>query len=98
MKMRLRLSSVSRSLIAFGMRTSMKLPDHPLEDLFVGQVLHRAADAGPVRVEALAGDVVDDVVDELALVEAVEEAGERAEVERRRADAQQVVLDPPELA
>ena len=47
---------------------------------------------------ALARDVLDDVVDELALVEPVEEARERTEVERRCADAQEVVLDAAELA
>src|SRR5690606_18889294 len=52
----------------------------------------------PVGVEALARDVLDDVVDELALVEAVEEAREGAGVERRRADAEQVALDAAEFA
>ena len=71
---------------------------HPLEDLVVGDVPPRPADPGPVGVVPLARDVLDDVVEELALVEAVEEPGERAEIERRGADAQQVVLDPADLA
>ena len=72
--------------------------DHGLEDLFVGQVLHRPAHARPVGVEALAGDVVDHVHDGFTLVEAVEEAGEGPQVERRGAHAQQVVLDAAQLA
>ena len=75
-----------------------EVPHHPLEGLVVGDVAPRAADARPVGVVALARDVLDDVVDELALVEPVEEACERAEVERRGADAQEVVLDAAELA
>ncbi|XHC25835.1 hypothetical protein ABWH91_00220 [Phycisphaerales bacterium ac7] len=46
---------------------------------------------------ALAGDEVADVVDAFALVEAVEEGGEAAEVEGRGPAAQEVVLDAGEL-
>ena len=48
-------------------------------------------------MEPLAGDIIHDVVDELPLVEAVDEAGERPQIERRSADAQEVVLDSPQL-
>lgn len=67
--------------------------DHPLEGLVVGNVLHQPADAGPIRVEALAGDVIHQVVDLFTNVERVDKAGERVEVEPGGADAQQVVLD-----
>ncbi len=49
-------------------------------------------------MEALAGHVLHDVVDRFAFVEAVEERGERAEVQRRGADAKQVGLDAAQLA
>ena len=71
---------------------------HALEDFIVGDVAPCAADARPIGVVALARDILDDVVDEFALVEAVEEARERPEVERSRANAEEVVLDATEFA
>ena len=71
---------------------------HPHEGALVRQVHVQPADARPAGVETLAGHELDDVVDDFALVEAVEERGERAEVEPRRADAQQVRLNATEFA
>ena len=72
--------------------------DHRLEGFFVGQVLHRAADAGPVRVVALARDEITDVIDFLTRVERVEKPGERTQIERGRAETEQMVLQPCELS
>src|SRR5438876_535494 len=50
-----------------------------------------SADARVARVEPLPGRGLHDVVNLLPLVEGVEERGQRPEVERRGADAQEVV-------
>src|SRR5262249_12283943 len=64
----------------------------------VVDVVHQAADARVARVEALAGDRLADVVNQLALVEGVEEGGEGAKVEGGRTHAEQVVVDAHQLA
>ena len=48
-------------------------------------------------MESLTGDVVDDVVDVLPLVESVEEAGEGPQIQCSRTHAEQMVLDSPQF-
>ena len=70
---------------------------HFLEDLIIGDLTHRPPHPRPVGVKALPGDVIEDVVDELALVEAIEERGESPQVHARGSHAEQVVLDASEF-
>ncbi len=69
----------------------------PVEHAVV-EVVEHAADPGIARVESIAGHLLVDVVDQLAEVEGEQERGERAEVERGGARAEQVVADPRQLA
>ena len=67
--------------------------DHALECVIARDIAPCTADARPIRMEALAAQVFHDVVDELALIEAVEEARESAQVKRSSANAEQVILN-----
>ena len=73
---------------------------HEGADLFDHQrreVLRDAADAGPTVGEPRAAEGLEDVVDHLALIERVEEEGERTGVETDSAVGEQVVADPGQL-
>ena len=63
----------------------------------VVEVVEQAADPGVAGMEPIARHLLVDVVDLLPQVEGVEERGERAQVERRGARAEQVVADPRQL-
>ena len=90
MKMRLRLSS--RRHVGVRLR---KLLDEvaDLLDPLVVHVEHQRRRRACSSDETAGRRRLEDVVDLLALIEGVEERGERAEVERRRADAEQVIAD-----
>ena len=60
-------------------------------------VEQHAADARVAGVKPLARGVLDDVVNLLALLKAVQKRGERAQVERRRAHVEQVIVQPHQL-
>ena len=72
--------------------------DHGLERLFAREIVLESADPRVVRVEALTGNEIKNVVDKLAFVEPVDERGDPAQVEGGRTHAQKVVLDAPQLA
>ena len=63
----------------------------------VVEVVEHAAHARVTRVEAVARHLLVDVVDQLPQVEGVQERGERPQVERRGAGAEQVIADPRQL-
>ncbi len=62
-----------------------------------GDVLDHAADLEVARVHALTGGHLEQVEDLLALAEAVPEHRDRAEIERARAEPDEVGHDPVEL-
>jgi len=80
-----------------GQRVVDELVDHPLEHRLVGQVHVEPPHPRPGGMEALAGHELDDVVDRLALVEAVQEGGEGAKIQAGGSDAKQVRLDAPQF-
>ena len=71
--------------------------DHLSEDGLVRDVPGDPANSRVVGMKSLAGQKVDDVVDELAFIESIEEAGKGTQIQRSRTDAQQMPLNSPEF-
>ena len=77
---------------------------HPLAELArlgieaARDVLGEPADLEVARVHAVAGDELEQVEDQLALAERVPEHRDRAELERRRAEPDEVRVDAVQLA